>query len=388
VIMEDHLPPQLRELQNIAINVGIEQIAPLADEVDKTCEWPGPGMQALAKAGLTGLHVPKELGGHGQGLLGLITITEAIGKDCSSTAMCYAMHCVASAVIAAKVTKVQEEQYLQAIAAGQHITTLALSEPGTGIHFFFPQTHARKESSGYVIDGTKHFITNGGHADSYVVSTKASTSAAVGEFSCFIVDKEASGMQWLDPWAGLGMRGNSSRACEFKNVPVPLSNLLGSEGDQIWFVFQVIAPFFLMAMAGVYLGIAQAAVKETIGHLQERRHGHTGEALAEVPLLQYKLAEMWGEVQRTRTLVYHAARLGDLGDEGALPAILMAKASAGDTAVFVTNEAMTRCGGIAYRENAKLARLMRDARASHVMAPTTDILKQWAGRTLLGLPIL
>jgi isovaleryl-CoA dehydrogenase len=386
--MEENLPPKLRELQDIAVKVAKEQIAPLAEEIDQKCEWPSAGMRALANAGLMGLHVPIELGGHGQGLLGLIATTEAIGKVCSSTSMCYAMHCVATAVITAKVTKVQEEHYLQPIAEGKHITTLALSEPGTGIHFFFPQTNLTKENNAYVIEGTKHFITNGDHADSYVVSTMASEPSPAGEFSCFIVDKDSSGMQWLDPWAGLGMRGNSSRACDFNNVCVPFSNLLGSEGDQIWYVFQVIAPYFLMAMAGVYLGIAQAALHETMVHLKGRVHAHSGEALSEVPLLQYKLAEMWGEVQRTRILVYHAARLGDLGDENALPAILMAKASAADTAVSVTNEAMTRCGGMAYRENAKLARLMRDARASHVMAPTTDILKQWTGKALLGLPIL
>jgi alkylation response protein AidB-like acyl-CoA dehydrogenase len=97
---------------------------------------------------------------------------------------------------------------------------------------------------------------------------------------------------------------------------------------------------------------------------------------------------MWMAVQKTRGLLHHAAYLGDLGDPSAMPAIMAAKADAGDTSVWVTNEAMTRCGGIAYRENGLLARLVRDARACHVMAPTTDLLKTWAGRTLLGMPLL
>jgi alkylation response protein AidB-like acyl-CoA dehydrogenase len=239
------------------------------------------------------------------------------------------------------------------------------------------------------INGTKQFVTNGGHADSYVVSTTASTpNAEAGEFSCVIVDGESPGLTWLEPWRGLGMHGNSSRGLRLEDARVPVTNLLGEEGDEIWYVFEVVAPYFLMAMAATYLGVAQAALDATLQHLRSREYSHSGERLADVPITQHKVAEMWMAIEKTRHLIYNAARLGDLGDPQALISILSAKADAGDTAVWATNEAMTLCGGIAYRENSQLARLLRDARASHVMSPTTDILKQWTGRTLLGLPLL
>jgi isovaleryl-CoA dehydrogenase len=222
-----------------------------------------------------------------------------------------------------------------------------------------------------VVSGTKQFITNGGHADSYVVSTTASTSAEAGEFSCLVLDRDTPGMQWLEPWCGLGMRGNSSRGLRLDNAAVPPTNLLGNEGDQVWYVFEVIAPYFLTAMAGTYLGVAQAALDIAVQYV-----------------VQHHLAEMWTAVQKTRGLVYNACRMGDLGDPQALPYVLTSKADAGDTAVQVANDAMTLCGGTAYRANSTLARLLRDARASHVMAPTTDLLKQWTGRALLGMPLL
>jgi alkylation response protein AidB-like acyl-CoA dehydrogenase len=336
-----------------------------------------------------GLHVPERLGGHGQGLLALALITEAVGKVCPSSAMCYGMHCVGTAVIAAKPTRHQEEHYLRAIAAGDHVTTLSLSEPGTGVHFYLPTTRLLREGGEFVIEGSKQFVTNGGHADSYVITTLASTAGTdTGEFSCVLMDAGAAGIDWQEPWQGFGMRGNSSRGLKLNGVRVPAENLLGEEGDQSWYVFEVVAPYFLLAMAGTYLGIAQAALDYTLHHMRTRGYQHSGETLAQVPVLQHRLAEMWTAVEKTRLLIYRAAQLGDLGDPDALVAILAAKADVADTSVWVVNEAMTLCGGIAYRENDQLTRMLRDARASHVMSPTTDILKTWTGRALLGLPLL
>lgn len=387
--MEELLSSKVRELRAAAEEVAAEAIASTSEAVDRDAVWPEQSLRALAAVGLTGLHAPVRLGGHEQGLLALAAVTEALARVCPSTALCFGMHCVGTAVIAAKATRDHEQRYLRPIAEGRHLTTLSLSESGTGSHFYLSQTKLRRDGDFFVADGTKQFVTSGGHADSYVVSTMASTlSAEAGEFSCLILDKGGPGMTWLDPWRGFGMRGNSSRGLKLEGARVPAGNLLGEEGDEIWYVFEVIAPFFLIAMSGTYLGIAGAALDLTIQHLRTRRYEHSGEGLGESSVLQHRLGEMWAEVEKTRGLIYHAARLGDAGDPQALAAILACKADVADTAVRVANEAMTLCGGIAYRENGRLSRLLRDARAAHVMAPTTDLLKQWTGRTLLGLPLL
>ncbi len=342
-------------------------------------------MRALGEGGFLGLHVPTRLGGQGHGLAALARCTEIIAEVCPSTAMCFGMHCVATAVIAAKSNRDHDERYLRPIAQGRHITTLSLSETATGALFYFPQTRLTRDGDTYRITGTKQFVTNGGHADSYVVTAQAS-SGTPGEFSCVIADKDA-GIRWLEPWQGFGMRGNSSRGMCLDGASVPVANLLGAEGDQVWYVFEVVAPYFIMAMAGTYLGIASSALDIAINHLRERIQV-SGEALAGQPLLQHRVGELWMDVQRTRGLVMMAAQAGDAGDPNALPLILASKAAAAESAVHVANEAMTLCGGIAYRENDRLARLLRDARAGPVMSPTTDLLKLWTGRTLLGQPLL
>lgn len=386
--MEELLSPRLRELRAQLQDITASVIAPKAADTDASGRWPAHALTALQQAGLAGLQVPEAFGGQGQGLVALAVATETLAQGCSSAAMCFGMHCVGTAVIAAKATPDQARRYLEPIAAGRHITTIALSEAGTGVHFYLPQTRLTRTDDGYLIDGEKQFVTNGNHADSYVVTTLASSAAEAGEFSCLMVDRDAGGTRWVGDWSGFGMRGNASCGLRLDGVRVPRGNLLGEEGDQVWYIFEVVAPYFLTAMAGCYLGIAQAAFDIALAHVRGRRFTHSGETLADVQVVQHKIAEMWTAVTKTRGLVYRAAHLGDTGNAEATLALLAAKADVADTAVHITNEAMTLGGGIAYRENGALARLMRDARAAHVMAPTPLIAREWLGRSLLGLPLL
>jgi alkylation response protein AidB-like acyl-CoA dehydrogenase len=383
------LAPTLIELQAVAADVARQDLAPEAEKVDRDGVWPKTGMAALAKAGLTGLHMPRRLGGSEEGLLALAVVTEELGAVCSSTAMCFGMHSVAAKVLAAKATPEQEERFLLPIARGQHITSLALSEAATGVHFFLPTSQFRPDGDSFIISGDKSFVTSGGYADSYVVSAVTPGGELdPGSFSCLAVEAASAGLEWREPWHGYGMRGNSSRPVALNEVRVPKSNLLGAEGDQIWYVFEVVAPYFLIAMAGVYLGIARAALQLAIDHLRTRAHGHTGETLSEVPVLWHQIAEAWTEVEATRQLVRNAAREADAGTTDAALGLFAAKARVAQTVTSVTETAMILMGGRGYAENSRITRLHRDARAAHVMAPTTHLLQTWLGRSLLGLPLL
>lgn len=367
-----------------------EVVAAEAERSDRQGAWPAAGIRALQQHGLAGLVIPETSGGLGQGLLALAQVCEILGYECGSTALCFGMHCVGSIVIAAKATPDQQQRYLEPISAGKHLTTLALSEPGTGAHFYLPETTAAIVSPDtFQVTGVKTFVTNGGYADSYVVSTApAQPDAPPGMFSCVIVQGEAEGIVWGPPWNGFGMRGNSSRTMELRGVAVPYRDLIGEEGDQIWYVFQIIVPYFLMAMAGTYLGIVSAALDEAQAHLRRRRYTMSGSGPGSQSIIQHRLGTLWAQVERTRRLIYYAGTQGDRDGEGALPAIMSAKAEVADCTINVVNEAMTLSGGIGYRENAKLSRLLRDARAAHIMGPTTDILRTWVGRLLLDQPLL
>ena len=373
-----------------AEQVAQEVARPRAQHTDAEGVWPEANLRALQAVGLGGLVVSEECGGMGHGLLALAQVCEVLGRECASTAICFGMHCVAAAVVGAKATAEQRRSFLEPIAAGRHFTTLALSESGTGSHFYIPQTALDAVHGGYRVHGEKSFVTNGGHADSYVVSTRASSpSAGPGDFSCVIVPADARGVAWGPEWRGAGMRGNSARTLQLRDVPLPSTHLLGQEGDEIWYVFNVVTPYFLVAMAGTYLGVASSALEEARTHLKGRHYAHSGRSLSEEAVLQHRLGTLWATVERTRLLIYSAGARGEAGDATALLALCSAKAEVAECAVTVANEALTLVGGRGYSESGSpLLRHLRDARASHVMSPTTDILRTWVGRALLDVPLL
>ncbi|WP_207429060.1 acyl-CoA dehydrogenase family protein [Pedobacter sp. SYSU D00535] len=375
----------LEQARDIATEVSAKE----ATVADANGTWVEGTMRALQESGLAGLVVPSSCGGLNQGLLTLVKMSEELGRAYSSAGLCFGMHCVGTAVIAAKATEWQQQQYLVPIAEGKHITTLALSEPGTGAHFYFPQTSLMAITENeFVVSGKKSFVTNGGFADSYVVSTLgASAEAEEDQFSCTLIDAGAEGLEWGGPWEGLGMRGNSSRSMYLHDVRISGNHILGEKGDQIWYVFNVVAPYFLMAMAGTYLGIAQAALDEAIESLSTRFYTHNGAGLAGSSILQHRLGTLFANVERTRRLIYFAASEGDRSHSGAMLSILSAKAEVANCCVDVVNEVMTLTGGRGYKNNSRLGMLLRDARASHIMSPTTDLLYTWIGRVLLDQPV-
>lgn len=380
----------LEEVARRTREVAAAVVLPGAERTDREARWPAESFAALLAAGLGGLVVPRTQGGLGMGMSGLARVCEELGKACPSTAISFGMHHVASAVLAAKATPEQQERFVEPITRGEHLTTLALSEAGTGAHFYLPETQLARASDGaLILNGTKSFVTNAGHADSYVVSVVAvAEGSELGEFSCVAVCKDTPNLAWGPAWQGLGMRGNDARTLELRDVVVPRSQLLGREGDQSWYMFNVVAPFFLMAMAGTYLGIALEALEEAQTHLRTRRYAHSGTTLANEPVLQHRLGVLWAKVARTRALVRYAGEAGDANAKDALLAICSAKAEVAECAVDVVGETMTLLGGKGYGAESRVHRMLRDARAAHVMAPTTDLLRIWTGRALLDLPLL
>lgn len=348
-------------------------------------------MRALQKAGLGGLVVPIAAGGHGHGLEAVARVCEVLGSECASTSIAFGMHLVGSAVLAARANEDQIQRYLEPIARGEHLTAVALSEPGTGASFYLPEARLARANrgNGFRLNGRKSFVTSGGHADSFVMSAiTPDHQPRPGELSCVIVDAESEGLTWGPPWAGWGMRGVSAREAYLKDVDIPRTQLIGREGDEIWYIFEVIVPYFLAAMAGTYVGIANAALKCTRRHLLSRSHSHDALPLAQNVVVQHRFATLWAGVQRSHALLMAAACMRDAGDEAGLPTLLSAKAEVADTCERVVAESMTLLGGRGYSQSHPIHRHYRDLRASHVMSPTTDLLRIWTGRSLLGFPLL
>ncbi len=373
-------------VESISQSIVIEN----ADSTDRLARWPEKSLREFQQAGLGGLTIPVEYGGLGHGTKMLAKVSEIIGQSCANTAMCYGMHAVGSAVIASKATAYQQDKYLTPICEGKHLTSIALSEPGTGSQFYLPQTRMQYHSnSEYKINGAKSFVINGGQADSYIISAVAEGSMTPGEqFNCFMVNRDAIGIEWGETLNSIGMRGNSTRDLFLDSVKIPDKNILGQFGDQIWYVFNVITPYFLTAIAGTYLGIARSAIDEVTNHIKNREFSFNGRSMASSSVIQYRLGCLWAKFARARALVYYATECYDRDQDDSLVNLFSAKAEVADSVIDIINESMTLCDGYAYREGSKLDRLHRDARASHVMSPTTDILRIWTGRSILEQPLL
>jgi len=359
-----------------------EKIKPSAASLDANRAYPGDHLDALAGAGLAGLLIPPEHGGKGGDLTSLALACEAVGWANGSTGLVYLMHLCGSATIGAKATPEQAEAWLVPAASGDSLATLAFSERATGAHFYMPEIKAERSDGGYVLNGKKSFVTSGGHADLYPVLVNASGGEGL---DVLVIQGNDEGVSFTGAWEGIGMTGNSSIEMVLDGVEIPADRIVGAEGDGQELVFNVVAPTFLIGLAAVNVGIAQAALDDTIEHVKTRKNA--GGVLAELPTVQTEIAEMTIAVEGARALVITAARAADAGDPAALALVMQGKIAATETAIDVTGRAMEACGGLAYSKRLDIERYWRDGRAGSVMAPTNEVLKQWVGKLQTGLPL-
>jgi isovaleryl-CoA dehydrogenase len=361
--------------------VAERELAPASSAIDREGRFPEAGLRALGEVGALGLLVGPEHGGVDGGLGSLATACELVGAACASTGMVFLMHNVAAATVKGAGGPAADE-VLPKLAAGEVIGTLAFSERGTGAHFYSPELRAVRTNGSVHVSGRKSFVTAGGHADAMVVLVQSE----VDGLDCYVVNRDAEGVSFDGVWAGIGMRGNSSIAVNFDDVTIAPDARLGAPGSGADTVFGVVAPAFLVGLAGVNVGIAQAALSVAVAHVRDRTYPD-GQTLADLPTIQHQLADMDIRTRSSRALLTEAAALADGGDDGALVPLMEAKISCTDTSAAVTQAALEVCGGQGYTSAMPIERHLRDARAGAVMAPTNGVLRTWTGKALAGLPV-
>ena len=368
----------LAEVRGLAQAVIVRDAA----AVDRESRFPDTQLSALGQVGALGLLVPREQGGVGAGLVALADACEAVGGACASTGMAFLMHSVSAATMAGGGGGECVPRLLEGMASGQLLGTLAFSERGTGAHFYAPELRAERRNGSVRVSGRKSFVTAGGHADLMLVLLQ---SAGEG-LDCYAVRKDTPGVSFDGSWEGLGMRGNSSIAVEFGDVALDDDARIGEAGGAAGLVFGVVAPTFLVGLAAVNIGIAQAALASALEHAKSRRYPD-GSALVEVATVQHALAQMDIDVRAARALLQEAARLADVGDVGALVPLMESKVLCTDTAARVTQAALELCGGQGYTPALPIERHLRDARAGAVMAPTNGVLRTWSAKAITGIPV-
>lgn len=358
----------------------VGKIAADARSVDRERAFPAASVHALAEVGALGLVIPKSAGGADGSLRALAAACEAVSAACASTGMVFLMHSVTAATIAAGGGE-RAGEYLRSMAEGKMLATLAFSERGTGAHFYAPELRAGRSNGAVHVSGRKSFVTSGGHADLYLLLVQGEDEG----LDCYALEGTESGVRFDGAWEGLGMAGNASIAMEL-DVRLSEAARIGSRGQGQDLVFNAVAPFFLVGLAAVNVGVASAASHVAVAHARDRRYPD-GSSLAEIQFIQHALADIDLRVRAARLLVAEAARLGEAGDEEALVAIMEAKVAATEAAARVTERALEVCGGQGYTPTLPIERHLRDARAGAVMAPTNAVLRSWIGKALTGLPV-
>jgi isovaleryl-CoA dehydrogenase len=358
-------------------------VGPQAAEIDRTGAFPRDGVQALGDAGLLGLLSAPNVGGGGESLAAAAHVIEAVGARCASTATVVLMHYAAVAVIEAY----GPQDIRRLIARGDHLSSLALSEVGSGSHFWAPVSTAKAGDGDdtVALDARKSWVTSAGQADSYVWSSRP--LASDGAMTLWLVPSKAAGLRVAAKFDGLGLRGNASSPVSGTGVMVPAGARLGDDGAGLDIVMATAMPTFLVLNAALSLGIMEAMVAEAGAHLARSRLQHLDQTLAEQPVSRAALARLRIRTDGVRAFLRDTLAALSAGRDDATLRVLEVKAVAAEAAAEVADGALRLCGGAAFRKELGIERLFRDALAARVMAPTTEALHDFVGRTCLGLPL-
>ncbi|WMP19016.1 acyl-CoA dehydrogenase family protein [Thiothrix lacustris] len=355
-------------------------IAPSAVETDRNALYPRAAIKALGEAGLLGLTSAKEVGGMGLGLTEAATVVEMIANVCSSTAMIVTMHYAANAVL----EQFASEAVRRDVAAGKHLSTLAWSESGSRSHFWAPVGTAEAVADGYKLTCSKTMVTSAGEADSYVWSSRPSQGD--GASSLWLVDSKADGLTITNAFDGMGLRGNASAPMR-SAVTVSKDALLGTDGGGFDIMIGVVLPVFSVLNASCSIGLMEGALAAACQHVGGNKLQHLDSSLADLPTVRAYLARARIQIDQARTLRDDTLSAVATGRADAMLRVMEVKASASEAALTVTDIAMRVCGGAAFRKDLGIERQFRDARASAIMAPTSDVLYDFIGKAICGLPV-
>ena len=379
-VLNFHLGEEIDLLGDAVHAFSQQEIAPLADEIDRGNEFPAPLWQKLGAMGLLGITVSEEFGGTGMGYLAHIVAMEEISRASASVGLSYGAHsnlCVNQ--IYRNGTRDQKSRYLPKLICGEHIGALAMSEPGAGSDVVSMGMSARDKGSHFVLNGSKMWITNGPDADVVVVYAKTDPALESGGITAFIVEKEY-GIEVAQKLDKLGMRGSNTGELVLKNVEVPRENVLRGVNAGVKVLMSGL-DFERAVLSGGPLGIMRACMDVVVPYVHERRQ--FGRPIGEFQLMQGKLADMYTTLNACRAYAYAVGRACDLGEttrKDAAGVILYAA----EKATWMALEAIQALGGNGYINDYPTGRLLRDAKLYEIGAGTSEIRRMLIGRELFS----
>ncbi|MFH0826499.1 MAG: acyl-CoA dehydrogenase family protein [Candidatus Omnitrophota bacterium] len=364
------LTDEQKMIWELARKIAEEKVKPVAAKYDESQDYPWDIMKILAQSDLFSIFVPTEYGGTGSGILELCLVTEELSRACGGIAVCYAASALGTFPIILFGNEEQKKKFLPDLASGQKIAAFGITEPEAGSDASAIKTVAKKEGDHYVLNGLKHFITNGGDAQIYVVIAMTDKSKGARGASAFIVEKDTPGFTFGKKEEKLGIRASSTRELIFTDCKVPKENLLSREGMG----FIVTMKTFDMSRPGVAaqaVGIAQGSLEVAVKYAKERHQ--FGKSISSFQGIQWMLADMATQVEAARALVYACAREIDAGVKDVGKDSAMAKMYASDVAMKVSTDAVQILGGYGYMKEYPAEKYMRDAKITQIYEGTNQI---------------
>ncbi|MGO3580338.1 acyl-CoA dehydrogenase family protein [Pseudomonas helleri] len=361
-----------------AEKVAREVIQPLAQHYDETETFCAESLQALAELGGMGINLPEEYGGLGIGSLAMSRVVEAVAGACASTASALTAHFLATDSILIGGTEAQKQQWLPRAASGELLGAFALTEPAAGSNPADMRCRAQRENGGWRVRGSKHYITNAREAGFIVLYAKTDAEAGHKGISAFMIPQGTEGISFSSPEKTMGLRGSTIYELAL-DCWLPESALLGTEGAGFNTAMAVLDRG-RVEVAAMSLGIANAALQASLKWVRERQIGP--KPLAAYQGTQWRLAEMYAQLEGARMLTWKAAARRDSGERFSLDSAT-AKLVAAECAGFVNDAALQLHGGYGYIRDLPLERLVRDARILRIFEGTSEVQKIIISRSLL-----
>jgi len=366
----------LNELQKtvreIARTIAEEKILPVRAALDEKEEFPWAIMKDIADTDLFRVFIPEEYGGLGGGCLELCLVVEELSRVCPGVAVSYAGSLLGSFALLEYGNEEQKRKYLPDIASGKRLAAFAVTEAEAGSDIGNIKTTATRTDEGYVINGTKQFITNGGEADIYTVIVLTDKARGARGASAFLVEKDTPGFSFGRKEKKMGIRTSATRELVFEDCLVPAENIIGRDG--MGFIMTIkLFDYTRPGIAAQAVGVAQGALEAAIDYARKRiQFGHP---IISFQAVQHMLANMAIDVEAARALVYAVARTVDSGAKNFSKESAMAKVFASDVAMRVTTDAVQIFGGVGYMRDYPVEKMMRDAKIMQIYEGTNQVLR-------------
>ncbi len=377
--MDFELSEEQRAFADTARGFAEDTLAPNAAEWDASGIFPVDALRAAAALGFGGIYCAEAHGGSGLTRLDAAIIFEELSAGCTSTAAYISIHNMVCWMIDRHGSDEQRARWLPALTRMEHLASYCLTEPGAGSDAAGLRTSARRDGDGYVLNGSKAFISGGGASDVYLCMVRTGEDGPKG-ISCIAVEKDTPGLSFGKPEHKMGWNSQPTAAVIFEDCRVPVANRVGEEGDGFSIAMQGLDGGRINISA-CSIGAARKCLDLARTHMLERRQFE--QKIADFQGLQFKIADMATDLEAARLMVHRAALSLDTGDEAGTLRSAMAKRFATDAGFRICNEALQIHGGYGYIREYPIERHLRDVRVHQILEGTNEIMRVIIARKLL-----